>query len=177
MHTRDVAVRIQRVGQHTLPLPAYETEGAAGMDLRASLLDLHSICSTACSVSYGTETHPETGLPAKYVRLYPGTHVYFPVGFAFSIPKGYEGQVRPRSGLAKNHHVVAWHPIGTVDSDYRGEVLAALHNRGDRPFTVWDGDRIAQLVIAPVSRATLIEVAALDDTARGTNGFGSTGTK
>lgn len=166
-------VRIKRVGAHALPLPAYETAGAAGMDLRAHLSGVDGSYLRPCD--YGTDYHPDTKMPTRFVRLYPDAHLYLSVGFAFEIPEGYEGQVRPRSGLAKKHAVVAWHPIGTVDSDYRGEVMAALHNRGDRPFTIWEGDRIAQLVIAPVVRAMLEEVAELSDTARGGNGFGSTG--
>lgn len=164
-------VRIKRVGAHALPLPAYETAGAAGMDLRASLTDVKE----GPGVVPLWDVHPTAKVLARCIAIYPGAHVYLPVGFAFEIPEGFEGQVRPRSGLAKKHAVVAWHPIGTVDSDYRGEIMAALHNRGDRPFTIWEGDRIAQLVIAPVVRASLEEVAELSDTARGGNGFGSSG--
>jgi dUTP pyrophosphatase len=156
------------MGDHGLPVPAYETPGAAGMDLRARLKGVR--------VS-GWDNHPETGDITRCLTLGPGEHVYLPVGFAFEIPDGFEGQVRPRSGLAKKHHVVAWHPIGTVDSDYRGEVMAALHNRGDQPFTIWEGDRIAQLVIAPVVRAELVEVETLGETERGTKGFGSSGAR
>lgn len=165
-------IRIKRVGAHALPLPAYESAGAAGMDLRANLCgpDVGAIRP----YDWGADFHPETKHPTRFVTLYPNSHVYIPVGFAFEIPEGFEGQVRPRSGLAKKHAIVAWHPIGTVDSDYRGEVMAALHNRGERPFTIWEGDRIAQLVIAPVVRAALEEAEELSDTERGTGGFGST---
>jgi dUTP pyrophosphatase len=167
-------VRIKRMGEHNLPVPAYETPGAAGMDLRANLADLDTPGTEW--IESGVDIHPVSKLPTRYIWLFPDAHVYLPVGFAFEIPDGFEGQVRPRSGLAKKHKIVAWHPIGTVDSDYRGEVMAALHNRGDEPFTIWEGDRIAQLVIAPVVRAELVEVAALGETGRGAKGFGSTGT-
>ena len=159
-------VKVKRVGNHSLPLPKYETDGAAAFDLRASL-DGHPMARLM--------THPRTGERELCVMLVPDEHAYFPVGFAFEIPTGHEMQVRPRSGLALRSKVVAWHPIGTVDSDYRGEVQAALHNRGDRSFIVWHGDRIAQGVSAPVVRAELVESEELSETARGGNGFGSTG--
>lgn len=159
-------IRVKRIGMHDLPLPRYETAGAAGMDLCANLQPL-------------LEAVHRWHVPSKELRLAvpirPGRHLYFPVGFAFEIPKGYEGQVRPRSGLARTNHVVAWHPIGTVDSDYRGEVMAALHNRSSEDFWLFHGDRIAQLVVAPVVRATLEEVDELTPTERGAGGFGSTG--
>lgn len=159
-------VKVKRVGNHSLPLPKYETEGAAAVDLRASL-DGHPLARLM--------KHPHSGERELCVMLGPDDHAYFPVGFAFEVPAGYELQVRPRSGLAFRHQVVAWHPIGTVDSDYRGEVQAALHNRGTHSFIVWHGDRIAQGVIAPVVRAELVEAEELSETARGGNGFGSTG--
>lgn len=159
-------IRIKRVGSHALPLPSYATEGSAGMDLSANLQDVpHAVHRWHAGAK-------ETRLA---VCIHPTHHLYLPVGFAIEIPEGFEGQVRPRSGLAKKHAIVAWHPIGTVDSDYRGEVQAALHNRGTSDFWVFHGDRIAQLVVAPVVRAVLAEVEALSDTERGMGGFGSTG--
>lgn len=140
-------VRIKRVGAHALPLPAYETAGAAGMDLRT----LQPFTINALS------------------RVKVGC------GFAFEIPDCYEGQVRPRSGLTWKSGVVVM--LGTIDADYRGEVCVTLFNMTDRPALFEAGDRIAQLVIAPVVRATLEEVAELSDTARGGNGFGSSGTR
>ena len=158
-------VRIRRVGDHSLPAPSYETDGAAGFDLRAQLHGLPA----------ATTLHRNADSKQLAYIIPPGEHAYFPVGFAFEIPEGYEMQVRPRSGLALRYMVTAWHPIGTVDSDYRGEVQAALHNRSAVSYIVWDGDRIAQGVIAPVVRANFKEVAELSETARGGNGFGSTG--
>ncbi|QKR99959.1 dUTP diphosphatase [Sphingomonas sp. CL5.1] len=130
-----------------LPLPGYATAGAAGMDVVA----------------------------AEDVTLAPGARHAVATGFAIAIPEGYEVQVRPRSGLALNHGVTCLNTPGTIDSDYRGEVKVILANLGDAPFEVTRGQRIAQLVPAPVLRAALVEVAALDDTARGAGGFGSTG--
>ncbi|MBA4042118.1 MAG: dUTP diphosphatase [Sphingobium sp.] len=130
-----------------LPLPAYATAGAAGMDVVA----------------------------AESLVLDPGERRAIATGFAIAIPEGYEVQVRPRSGLALKHGITCLNTPGTIDSDYRGEVKVILANLGDAPFPVARGDRIAQLVPAPVQRAQMIEVAALDETARGAGGFGSTG--
>lgn len=130
-----------------LPLPAYATAGAAGLDVVA----------------------------AEDLTLAPGARAAVATGFAIAIPDGYEVQVRPRSGLALKHGVTCLNTPGTIDSDYRGEVKVILANLGDAPFVVARGDRIAQLVPAPVQRATLDEVEVLDDTARGGGGFGSTG--
>lgn len=130
-----------------LPLPAYATAGAAGMDVVA----------------------------AEALTLAPGARAAVATGFAIAIPAGYEVQVRPRSGLALKHGVTCLNTPGTIDSDYRGEVKVILANLGDAPFPIARGDRIAQLVPAPVLHATLAEVDALDDTARGQGGFGSTG--
>ncbi|BCB17285.1 dUTP diphosphatase [Bosea sp. ANAM02] len=132
-----------------LPLPAYETEGAAGLDLRAAI--------------------------AKSVTLAPGERVLVPTGLAMQLPEGFEGQVRPRSGLALRHGVTVLNAPGTVDSDYRGEVSVVLINHGSETFTVTRGDRIAQLVVAPVAHARLSEVGTLGETARGAGGYGSTG--
>ncbi|TCP71492.1 dUTP diphosphatase [Sphingomonas sp. PP-CE-1G-424] len=130
-----------------LPLPAYATDGAAGMDVVA----------------------------AEALTLAPGDRAAVATGFAIAIPPGHEVQVRPRSGLALKHGVTCLNTPGTIDSDYRGEVKVILANLGREPFAIARGDRIAQLVPAIVLRATLIEVATLDDTTRGAGGFGSTG--
>jgi dUTP pyrophosphatase len=130
-----------------LPLPRYATHGAAGMDVVA----------------------------AEELTLAPGARHAVATGFAMAIPEGYEVQVRPRSGLALKHGVTCLNTPGTIDSDYRGEVKVILANLGDAPFPIARGDRIAQLVPAPVQRASLDEVAELDATARGAGGFGSTG--
>jgi len=134
-----------------LPLPAYETEHAAGMDLRAAV----------------AENAP--------LILRPGERVATPTGLAMAIPAGFEGQVRPRSGLALRAGVTCLNAPGTIDADYRGEVNVILINLGEADFTIRRGDRIAQLVIAPVTSAVWNEVATLDATARGEGGFGSTG--
>lgn len=134
-----------------LPLPAYETAGAAGLDLRAALGAGQSL------------------------TLAPSRHVLVPTGLMLQLPDGFEGQVRPRSGLAAKHGVTVLNAPGTVDSDYRGEVQVVLINHGPADVVIGHGDRIAQLVVAPVSRALLVETDALDQTARGEGGFGSTG--
>ena len=143
-----IRIRLMRLphGQD-LPLPAYATPGAAGMDVVA----------------------------AEALMLAPGARAAVATGFAIAIPTGYEVQVRPRSGLALKNGVTCLNTPGTIDSDYRGEVKVILANLGTDPFVVARGDRIAQLVPAPVQRATMAEVDALDDTARGAGGFGSTG--
>jgi dUTP pyrophosphatase len=110
------------------------------------------------------------------VTLAPGDIALVPCGFAMAIPHGFEGSVRPRSGLATKHGISMPNAPGTVDSDYRGEMMVPLVNLGRAAFTVEHGMRIAQMVIAPVARATVLEVAELDGTARGAGGFGSTGT-
>ncbi len=130
-----------------LPLPSYATDGAAGMDMVA----------------------------AEDFILAPGARHAVATGFAMAIPLGFEVQVRPRSGLALKHGITCLNTPGTIDSDYRGEVKVILANLGDAPFPIARGDRIAQLVPAPVQRAVFNEVADLDETARGAGGFGSTG--
>jgi dUTP pyrophosphatase len=130
-----------------LPLPTYATDGAAGMDVVA----------------------------AEDLTLAPGARHAVATGFAMAIPEGFEVQVRPRSGLALKHGVTCLNTPGTIDSDYRGEVKVILANLGSEPFEIKRGDRIAQLVPAPVQRAALLEVSSLDDTTRGSGGFGSTG--
>ena len=145
-----VTVALQRLPHGAdLPLPAYETAGAAGLDLRAAV--------------------------AETLVLAPGARALVPTGLAMQLPEGFEGQVRPRSGLAVRHGVTVLNAPGTVDSDYRGEIKVLLINHGDEPFPIRRGDRIAQLVIAPVTHAKLTEVATLDSTERGAGGFGSTG--
>lgn len=134
-----------------LPTPAYASPGAAGLDLYAAL-------------------------PAgQKLVLEPGARDLIPTGMEIALPQGYEAQVRPRSGLAVNHGVTILNAPGTIDSDYRGEVKALLINHGAQPFDITRGMRIAQLVISPVARATLVETDDLDETARGAGGFGSTG--
>ncbi len=135
-----------------LSLPSYESEQAAGMDLAAAV----------------PEGAPET--------LAPGARALIPTGFSMALPGGYEAQVRPRSGLAFKHGVTVLNAPGTIDADYRGEVKVLLINHGKEPFQIERGMRIAQLVVQPVSHATLVEVEELSDSARGSGGFGSTGT-
>jgi dUTP pyrophosphatase len=134
-----------------LALPAYETADAAGMDLRAAVED----------------TAP--------VTLAPGHRAMIPTGLTIALPPGHEAQVRPRSGLAAKHGITCLNSPGTIDADYRGEVKVILINLGQEPFVIKRGERIAQMVIAPVTRAELNIVAELDDTKRGAGGFGSTG--
>ena len=144
-----VVVRLRHVGGRGTPLdlPRYETEGAAGLDLRAD----------------------------EPFSLAPGERRLVPTGLALEIPPGHEGQVRPRSGLAVRHGIALVNAPGTIDSDYRGEVQVVLVNLGQAPVTFARGDRIAQLVIAPVTRAEVVLVEELNATGRGAGGFGSTG--
>jgi dUTP pyrophosphatase len=146
-----VEIAVSRLPHNTdLPLPAYETAQSAGMDLAAAI-----------------------GAP---VTLAPGGRAMVPTGLAIALPAGYEAQVRPRSGLAAKNGVTVLNTPGTVDADYRGEVKVILINLGDDAFEIERGMRIAQMVIAPVTQASLTEVDTLPETARGTGGFGSTGT-
>ncbi len=146
--TNKVTVEIKRLSNGgNLPMPAYKTEGAAGMDIVA----------------------------AESLTLKPGRRQAVATGFAVAIPHGYEIQVRPRSGLALEHGITCLNTPGTIDSDYRGEIKIILANLGDEYFEVKRGDRIAQLVVAPVTRAAFAEVDTLSDTQRGAGGFGSTG--
>jgi dUTP pyrophosphatase len=143
-----IAVRIKRLPHgEGLPLPAYATSGAAGMDV----------------------------VSAEDVTLAPGTRHAVATGLILAIPEGYEVQVRPRSGLALKHGITVPNTPGTIDSDYRGELKVILINHGTEPFMIQRGDRIAQLVLAPVLQAAWEEVAELDATERGEGGFGSTG--
>jgi dUTP pyrophosphatase len=146
-----------KVEVHLLPhgeglaLPAYQTAHAAGLDLVAAVAD------------------------DAPLLLEPGRRALVPTGLTIALPDGFEAQVRPRSGLAAKHGVTVLNAPGTVDADYRGEISVLLINHGDAPFTIRRGERIAQMVIAPVSRAQLLPVASLSSTARGSGGFGSTG--
>jgi len=135
-----------------LPLPDYQSALASGVDLLAAV-------------------------PADApVELAPGARAFIPTGIAIALPAGFEGQVRPRSGLAVRHGITVLNAPGTVDADYRGELQVILVNLGAEPFVVCRGMRIAQLVVAPVQRIKLVEVDGLDTTARAQGGFGSTGT-
>lgn len=144
-----IVVRLTRVSERTMPVPAYQTPGSAGVDLAAAV--------------------------DAPVTLAPGERALIPTGYAMAIPPGFEGQLRPRSGLALKHGVTLVNSPGTVDSDYRGEVKVLLINLGREDFVIRPEDRIAQLVIAPVTQASFDVVAALDDTERGAGGYGSTG--
>lgn len=145
-----VTVRVRRLPHGAdLPLPAYQSTDAAGFDLLAAI--------------DGT------------IELLPGQQAMVPTGLAMAIPPGFEGQVRPRSGLAARHGVTVLNTPGTVDADYRGEVKVILVNHAEEGYMIARGERIAQMVIAPVTRAELIETDDLDDTKRGGDGFGSTG--
>lgn len=134
-----------------LALPAYQSADAAGLDLVAAV--------------------PE----ATPLVLSPGKHAMVPTGLTIALPSGYEAQVRPRSGLAAKHGVTVLNSPGTIDADYRGEINVILINHGEAPFVVRRGERIAQMVIAPVVQAELVAAAVLSDTDRGSGGFGSTG--
>ena len=132
-----------------LPLPAYESEGAAGLDLRAAI--------------------------DAPITLDPRQRALVPTGLVFELPAGHEAQVRPRSGLAAKHGVTVLNTPGTIDSDYRGEIKVILVNLGDKPFEIEPAARIAQIVIAPATRATLVAVDSVAESDRGSGGFGSTG--
>lgn len=145
-------LRIQRLPHSEgLALPAYETTGSAGMDLRAAV----------------AEDAP--------VTLAPGARALVPTGLKIALEPGWEAQVRPRSGLALKHGITCLNSPGTVDSDYRGEVGVILVNLGQEPFVIRRGERIAQMVLARHAQAEISEVESLDETARGAGGFGSTG--
>jgi dUTP pyrophosphatase len=145
-------VRVERLPHaEGLALPAYETTGSAGMDLRAAVAEFEPVV------------------------LAPGERKLIPTGLKIALEPGYEAQVRPRSGLALKHGVTCLNSPGTIDSDYRGEVGVILINHGQVAFEIRRGERIAQMVIAPYAQAVMAEVKALDETARGAGGFGSTG--
>ncbi|MBB3287364.1 MULTISPECIES: dUTP diphosphatase [unclassified Rhizobium] len=134
-----------------LELPAYETKGAAGMDLRAAIDD------------------------GATLTIAPWNRVLVPTGFIFEVPEGFEAQIRPRSGLAFKHGITCLNSPGTIDSDYRGEVKVLLANLSEEPFEITRGMRIAQMVIAPVMQVRIAEIAEISETTRGAGGFGSTG--
>ena len=142
-------LKIKRVGNPASPLPRYMTPHAAGMDLFASL--------------------------DANITLLPGERALVPTGLALAIPEGYEAQIRPRSGLALHHGITLVNSPGTIDSDYRGEICVIIINHGKEPFTVKNGDRIAQMVFAQFARADLQEVPELSETLRNDGGFGHTG--
>ena len=159
---------ILRIGSHALPLPSYAHPGDAGLDLAVRLDRREDLRRWGDSAFIMRD--PGTGAPR--LTLFPGARALVPCGFAFAIPDGYEGQVRPRSSCFKRGLHVA---LGTIDAGYRGEVLVGVWNLGDEEVEIDHGDRIAQLVIAPVARCTAVEVSELDATARGANGLGSSG--
>ncbi|HVW26565.1 MAG TPA: dUTP diphosphatase [Polyangiaceae bacterium] len=142
-------LRIRRIGDVPVPLPSYQTAGSAGLDLCAALK-----------------------VP---VVIQPGERVLIPTGIAIALPPGHEGQVRPRSGLALRHGIGIVNSPGTVDEDYRGEIGIVLVNHGKEPFRVEPLSRIAQLVVARYTRVEVVEVQTLDETTRGSGGYGSTG--
>jgi dUTP pyrophosphatase len=145
-----LAVKIKRLeDSNDMPLPSYGSEGSSGMDIRASV--------------------------KEPVVLKPGEIRLIPTGLTVSIPRGYEGQIRPRSGLALKYGIGIVNSPGTIDSDYRGEICIITINWGEQPFTIRRGDRIAQMVMAKVFRADIIEVDELDYTQRGVGGFGHSG--
>lgn len=147
----EVRIELMRVGAVDVPLPAYQSKDAVGLDLHAAIAEPRAMA--------------------------PLSRLLVPTGIAMAIPQGFEGQVRPRSGLALRHGVTVLNSPGTIDPDYRGEVKVLLVNLGSEPFVIQPGDRIAQLVIAPVARAELLLVRALDETERGAGGYGSTGAR
>lgn len=142
----------QALDGQALELPSYETDGSAGMDIRAAV----------------PKDEP--------LIIQPTARALLPTGLIFEIPQGYEVQIRPRSGLAFKHGITCLNTPGTIDSDYRGEIKVLLINLGEEPFEITRGMRIAQIIVAPVVQANLKEVSSLSSTDRGTGGFGSTGT-
>lgn len=150
--TETLRVEVQQLRHgEGLALPAYHSAQAAGLDLCAAVPDDSPLV------------------------LAPGAYALVPSGLAIALPQGFEAQIRPRSGLAAKHGVTVLNAPGTIDADYRGEILVALINHGTQAFTIARGERIAQMVIAPVAQARLVAVPALDASARGSGGFGSTG--
>jgi dUTP pyrophosphatase len=151
--TRKVNVKVKKLDHfdNELPLPNYETDGAAGADLRASLG------------------------PGESMIIKGGERVLVPTGLSYEIPVGYEIQVRPRSGLSLKTNLLIVNSPGTIDSDYRGELKVIIGNFGNDDAVIKHGDRVAQMVLAPVTQAVLVEAESLSSTERGTGGFGSTG--
>lgn len=154
MDTHTISIQVTTLPHFEgLALPAYETPLSAGMDLRAAVPD------------------------DQPITLAPGARCLAPTGLAIALPAGYEAQIRPRSGLALKHGLTCLNTPGTIDADYRGEVKVILINLGQEAFVIKRGERIAQMVVAPVTQATWQPVQALPDSARGAGGFGSTGRK
>lgn len=149
-----VAVKWTEEADRGLPLPSYESAGAAGADLRANF---------------------ELARRVEGIELAPGARVLVPTGLRLEIPQGFEVQIRPRSGLALKHGITLLNSPGTIDSDYRGPLGVIVMNAGDQPFHIAHGDRIAQMVVAPVVQASFAMAGALSETVRGEGGFGSTG--
>ncbi|MBL4767030.1 MAG: dUTP diphosphatase [Rhodobacteraceae bacterium] len=147
-----IRVTYETGADRAVALPSYETAGSAGADVRANLADRATL------------------------TLQPGARTLVPTGLRIEIPAGFEAQIRPRSGLALKHGITLPNAPGTIDSDYRGPLGVIMMNAGDAPFVISHGDRIAQIVVAPVVQARFDLVDGLDDTARGSGGFGSTGT-
>jgi dUTP pyrophosphatase len=148
--TNNITLEIKKISKtNKNTLPTYQTKCAAGMDLQAAI--------------------------KEKIMIDPGKIELVPTGISISLPSGHEAQIRPRSGLAAKFGVTVLNSPGTIDSDYRGEIKVILINHGDKKFEINDGDRIAQMIIAPVIQAVVIEVEELDTTDRGTGGFGSTG--
>ena len=150
-------MKVQVVNKSSNPLPTYSTEYSAGMDLRANLKD-------------------EEGND-KVISIVPGERVLIPTGLYLSIPYGYEGQIRPRSGLAIKYGITVLNTPGTIDADYRGEICVCLINHSKHSFKLHHGDRIAQIIFSKVEQAALVEVSELVNTKRGDGGFGHTGVK
>ena len=144
-----ITVQIKRLRGDANPLPRYMTAHAAGVDLCAEL--------------------------SSDVVLLPGERALIPTGIAVAVPEGYEAQIRPRSGLALKHGISLVNSPGTIDADYRGEIGIIVINHGHEPFSIKNGERIAQMVFAPFARASFVEVGELDETGRGSGGFGHTG--
>ena len=145
-----IKILIKRLSKE-VPLPKYETQGSSGMDLSANI--------------------------ESSINIHPGKKEIIPTGIAISVPKGFEAQIRPRSGLAAKHNVTVLNTPGTIDADYRGELKVILINLGQETFKIEKGFRIAQMVVCPIVKAKLDEVDNLDYTERGKGGLGSTGTK
>lgn len=155
-------IKTQRIGDHTLPLPRRATDGSAAMDLRAARV---------------SSDWPEIATRGSATMIAPGGTATFHTGFAVAIPDGYVGLCVTRSGNGAKRGVGLRNQVGVIDSDYRGEIMVTLSNRGSRSFKVDPGDRICQMLIVPVAAAECVEVDKLPDTERGADGHGSTGTR
>ena len=167
-------MKVSVINKSNNPLPKYETTGSSGVDVRADFsrvsVDNPIKVWGDCEIIFAGENHATTLL-----RLDPGARALIPTGMFTAIPEGYEIQVRPRSGLAAKNGITVLNTPGTIDSDYRGEVKVILINLGKDAFAVNNGDRIAQLIVAPVTQGVFEQTSELDSTERGAGGFGSTG--